>query len=199
MVRFLLFLLSVFFLVEEFGCGKRCNEPDHYFVVSDSFSPEKDSIQVGDTLFFECTIPKLEEDIKTGMLINFSNLVNLGDNLVISDISKFSTHRNAADSFEFVSILGNIYTDQYNAHQLNFVETDSSYIVKIGFIALKKGIYIFTLPDAPGVYRKNHIKCGRGNFRILNSNMDKHLYLFTEIVGSLSNYDATHSYCVKVY
>jgi hypothetical protein len=181
------------------SCGKPCHEPDHNFRIFDSFFPEKDSIKIGDTLFFTCIILKMETDIDTHVLINFSNLDNLGNNLIVSDISKFNQQRNAADSFSFFNVYGEIYSDQYSAKQLKFEESDTSYSLKVGLIALKAGRYIFTLPDAPGIYRKGHLKCGRGNFEILNSNVDKHLYLFENIWGQLSTYDSLHSYCIKVY
>jgi hypothetical protein len=196
-----LFIIVIIFLIvsADSGCGKPCHEPDYNFLISDSFLPEKDSINVGDTLFLICVVPKMETDTNTKMIINFSNLGNLGDNLVISDISKFKMQRNAADSFSYFNVYGKIYSDQYGAKQLSFEETDSTYSLKVGLIALKAGLYIFTLPDAPGIYRKGHVKCGRGNFEILNSNIDKHLYLFENIWGQLSTYDSAHSYCIKVY
>jgi hypothetical protein len=149
--------------------------------------------------YFECIIPKKEKDTKTGKVIDFSNLENLGNNLVISDISKFDKQRNAEDSFLYFNVHGKIYSDQHGIKQLNFEETDTAYLLKVGLIAQKVGQYIFTLPDAPGIYRKGYPKCGRGNFEILNSNTDKHLYLFEDMWGALSEYDSSHSYCVKVY
>ena len=196
MNKFILIIALVHFFA---GCYKPCNEPDYHFSVTESFSPEKDSINVGDTFFLMCIIPKMQMDISTKMVIDFSNLGNLGDNLVISDISKFNMQRDAADSFSYINIEGKIYSDQHGAKQLNFKETDSTYRLKVGLVALKKGLYIFEVPDALGVYRNGHVKCGRGNFEILNSNVNKHLYLFENMWGQLSKYDSSHSYCIKVY
>ncbi len=181
------------------GCHKPCNEPDYHFSVTESFSPEKDSIKVGDTFFLMCIIHKMQMDISTKMVIDFSNLVSFGDHLVISDISKFNIQRDAADSFSYFNIEGKIYSDQYGAKQLSFTENDSTYRLKVGLVALKAGSYIFTVPDAPNVTRKGHVKCGLGNFQIFNSNVNKHLYLFENMWGPLSNYDSSHSYCIKVY
>lgn len=196
-----LLITGVIYLIGllESGCHKPCNEPDYNFLVTESFFHERDSVKVGDTLFLTCIISKAETDINTKMIIDFSNLGNLGANLVISDISKFKMQRDAADSFSYINVEGKIYFDQYGAKQLNFKETDSTYSLKVGLVALKKGLYIFTVPDALGVYRNGHVKCGVGNFQILNSNVNKHLYLFEDMWGQLSNYDSLHSYCIKVY
>ena len=85
---FLLGIISIFST-----CKKPFNEPDYNFSVTESFFPERDSISVGDSLLINCIIPKIETDSTSGKLISFSNLANLGGNLVISDISKFNMQR----------------------------------------------------------------------------------------------------------
>lgn len=192
------FLIFFCILVVNCGCQKPCNEPDYNFTVFESFSPEKESMNIGDTLYLDCKIPKMEKDNNTGQVINFSNLANLGDNLIISDISKFDAKREAADSFSYVNIYGKIYSDNNGAKQFQFMETDSTYRLKVGLILLKAGSYIFTIPDIPGVYRNGHIRCGVGNYAVLNSNINKHLYLFEDLWGALSIYDRNRSYCIKV-
>lgn len=182
------------------GCTKPCHEPDYDFSVYESFSPEKDSMNVGDTLYLNWEILKMQKDKNTGTLINFSNLGNLGDNLVISDITKFhDAKREAADSFSYINIYGKIYSDNYGAKQFQFMETDSSYLLKVGLIPLKAGLYVFTIPDATGIYRNGHVKCGIGDYAVLNANVNKHLYLFENLWGSIiSDYDRNRSYCIKV-
>lgn len=194
------FFILLCIIVVISGCHKPCNEPDYDFSVFESFSPERDSMNIGDTLYLNCEIPKMEKDNNTGQVINFSNLGNLGDNLVISDISKFhDAKREAADSFSYINIYGKIYSDNNGAKQLQFIETDSSYRLKVGFILLKAGSYVFTIPDATGVYRNGHVKCGVGNYAVLNSNGNKHFYLFEDLWGPIiSIYDKNRSYCIKV-
>jgi hypothetical protein len=196
-MKFCLLLLCIIIFIG--GCTKPCHEPDHNFSVFESFTPEKDSMQIGDTLYLNWEILKMQMDKNTGTLINFSNLGNLGDHLIISDINKFyDVKRDAADSFSFINIYGKIYSDDYGAKQLQFMETDSSYRLKVGLILLKAGLYVFTIPDATGINRNGHIKCGIGNYEVLNANMNKHLYLFENLSGPLSTYDRNRSYCLKV-
>lgn len=197
-------LIIIICIIQFFAsCHKPCNEPNYTFNVSESFLPEKDSIGIGDTLWLLSSIPKLQTDVGTQKEIDFSNAENLGSNLIISDINKFTTpSRGAVDSFNFFKINGDIFTiantDADGVKQLSYEETAISYELKVGMIALKAGKYIFTVPDNPSVFRGGKTKCGLGNFQILNQNINKHLYLFEDLLGSLSSYDSNHSYCLKV-
>ncbi|MBC7423832.1 MAG: hypothetical protein H7334_10310 [Ferruginibacter sp.] len=157
-------------------------------------------MNIGDTLYLNWEIPKMQKDKNTNKVINFSDLGNLGDNFIISDISKFkSPKREAAYSFSYINIYGKIYSDKNLAKQLQFMESDSSYCVKVGLMLLKAGSYIFTIPDIPNVYRNGHIRCGVGNYAVLNSNINKHLYLFEDVWGPIiSIYDRNQSFCIKV-
>lgn len=186
------------------GCHKPCDEPNYTFNVSDFFTPEKDSIRIGDTLWLQSSILKLQKDINTQKEISFSNAENLGTTLIISDVGKFrNSLRGAVDSFSFFKINGNIFTasntDINGVKQITYKETTASYELKVGLVALKAGIYIFTVTDNPSVFRKGKTKCGLGAFEILNQNPNKHLYLFEDLLGPLSSYDRNHSYCLKVY
>jgi len=195
-------LVSLIVLTSE-SCHKPCNEPNYSFMVDESFFPQKDSINVGDTIFILSSFNKELTDTTTKKAIKFSNAENLVTALIISDISKFrDTQRGAIDSFSYFNLVGSIFTptntDTLSVKQLTYIETSSTYEIKIALIARKAGIYIFTIPDNPDVFRRNQPKCGTANFEILNRNTQQHLYLFENILGSLSRYDSTHSYCVKV-
>ena len=195
-------LVNLIIIASE-SCHKPCNEPNYSFKVNESFFPQKDSINVGDTIFVLSSFNKELTDTTTKKVIDFSNAENLGTVLIISDITKFrDIQRGAIDSFSYFNLVGSIFTapatDTLNVKQLIYTETSSIYDLKIGLIAKKAGIYIFTIPDNPDVFRKNQTKCGTANFEILNQNTQQHLYLFENILGSLSRYDSTHSYCVKV-
>jgi hypothetical protein len=200
MTKFIIIICIIQLFV---GCHKPCNEPNYTFNVAEAFSPEVDSINIGDTLWLQSSVLKLQADTGTHKEIDFSSAENLGTNLIISDISKFTTSlRGAVDSFNFLKINGNIFsvanTDEKAVKQLTYTQTANSFELKIGIVALKAGSYIFSVPDNPSVYRKGMTKCGLGNFRILNQNNNKHLYLFENLLGPLSTYDRNHSYCIKV-
>ena len=185
-------------------CHKPCNESDHYFSITSNILPEKDSVRVGDTLILTCTTPKIMHDENTNSNIDFKNAQNFGSALGILDVLKFlSSQRGAVDSFNFIPISGDIYSDPaldpQGTKQLKFSETNTDYELKAIVITKKKGVYIFSIGDNPSVFIENRGKCGKASIEILNDNINKHLYLFEDALGQLSDFDRKHSYCVKVY
>ena len=124
------------------SCRLPCSKSGFTFSVKESYFPETDSIEVKDTLWLTCKIPKNIQDISSQQMVYLSNLDNLGVNLIISDISKYVVKRNAEDSFSHYNSQGRIYSDNYGNKQLQFLETDSTYQLKVGLIASKAGSYI---------------------------------------------------------
>jgi hypothetical protein len=197
MSRFFLILWLLTWVIS-YSCHKSgCQQKSYIFTSNYSYYPEKDSIRVGDTLLLTCTIAKQQP------LVYFSGAENLGGNLVISNSDSFALFtRGAVAKFSYFNIKGSIYSTALhpgNVKQISYDETDSSYDLQVGIIAQDKGVFIFSVSDDPGVFRKGSESCGVANFLFVNANKDKHLYLFENLNGPLGVDDHLHSYCFKVY
>ncbi len=185
------------------GCSKPCNEPDYSFSITESFSPEKDSINVGDTMWLVSETPVKMQDITTQARIDYSGAANFGSTLQVIDISKTqSTEIGAVDSFTYIKVIGDIFTDEKisptKVKQLSFNEINGMYKIKIGIIAQKKGAYILFVGNAANIYRTSSPKCGKASIEILNNNVNQHLFLYEDLYGSLSDFDKQHAYCFIV-
>lgn len=198
----LIILISAFVFIN--SCRKPCSEPNYSFSIKGYFTPEKDSVRVGDTLYFISETPTELKDVNTNIEVKYSEAVNLGSGIIITDISKWYNGENGAvDSFSFFNLIGNAYTDpNWAAHdtkQLRFEEANEKYQLKIGIVAQKPGAYAFFVGDAVNVYRRGKPYCGIAKFEILNSNTNQHLYIFENLLnGEMSDYDKKHTYCIKV-
>lgn len=197
-------LLLSFIFSYLIGCHKPCKESDHLFTIDFNFTDGKDSINIGDTIWLSCETSTTMFDKNTQTEIDFRNAENIASALTIADVAKFrSLQRGAIDSFSFIKVIGDIFTDQKldpaGTKQIVFLESDSKYQFKTGIIAQKKGTYIFSIADITTVFIKNKGKCGKASFEVKIANTNKHLYLFENMWGQLSVYDSMHSYCFKVY
>lgn len=54
------FIIQIWIILVFSVCHKPCNDPDYNFSVTESFSPKRDSINIVDTLFLMCIVPKLK-------------------------------------------------------------------------------------------------------------------------------------------
>ena len=188
-------LLNVTLIV---SCRKPCQSDNFEYSGADVFFPEKDSIKVGDTVFVSCIIRKSE--IPEG----FTHVENLGGNLIISNIDSFRlSSRGAVNDFSYINIQGGLYSDMTaspdNVKQISYLETDSSYNLLVGLIGLKKGSYVLTYTDVPGVRWSGPGKCGTANMFFNNVNENKHSYLFEDKLGPSSPRDSATSYCLMVF
>lgn len=155
-INSILFILVAGIVV---SCHKPCQEPNYVFSINAYFTPEKDSINVGDTLWLISETSTKLKDINTGIEVNYENAQNLGSTLGIIDIKKTkSSNFGAIDSFNFIRIIGDIFTDQKISpeavKQLRFEEANGKYRFKAGIIAQKKDSYIFSVSDAVNVLEK---------------------------------------------
>lgn len=203
MKKILVYILFLSIISTAATCHKPCNEPNYSFETGVKFSPESDSLHVGDTIWITSSIPNPVLDNNSGKAIIYEN-ANWGSTLIISDILEFrDSNRGAVADFSYFAKTGSIYsmsgTDTMNVKQLSYQENISGYEFKIGIVAGKKGLYILTIPDNPYLFRKGNPKCGTANLVILNQNNNKHVNLFEDKWGPLSSYDVSHSYCLKVY
>lgn len=195
---------SVFVLLFFVACHKPC-VPNHYTFSIESvlFTPNKDSIRIGDTVFLESVTPTKMMDNANGRTVDYSGANNFGSTLGIGEIIGINNIKDAVDSFSFKAIKGSIYSDPKlsptRVKQIKYLEENGYYRLSIAIIALKRGVYIISTSDMPDVVRK----CDRSTIAMkISNNADQHLHYLKDIYyGStqIDPLDSTHAYCFKVY
>lgn len=188
------------------GCPSVCTETTYSFAVTATFSPQKDSIQVGDTLFLTSTFPNKLTDRLSGKEINYANATNLGTSIFVDLLpGDKSALVDAVSSFDYVSKKGRIYTDPTvpsptRVSQLQYQQIATNYELSIGFIARKKGVYCLTVSNGFSVGRIN-TDCDKASFDIELANTDQHLQYLSRYLNTstVPDYNARGSYCFKVY
>lgn len=200
------YLIAVFILIIGVciatSCGRGCLEAQYNFNMQEVFSPEKDSILVGDTVFMESSHSTSFKDTLTTMLIEFGGSqigVNLGL-LRFPDTS--ATPDGGMNDFSILvfkgKAVGNDNIPTQNKGFL-FAEDGGNYELKIGFVAKQKGVYAISLGNSMGIIKKRS-GCEKANILITNGNVSNHLYFYINFFRGLpiSEYTKTHVYCFKV-
>lgn len=202
-------ILFIFYIVINAGCGyESCAEANYSFAIHSQVFPEKDSINIGDTLFLISSTPKSMMDIKSRTTIDYTNSINFGTVLSIGELIKDSTvPRGAVFDFDYLSIKGRIYNDvsipsPNTVQQLTYGESDTQYELKIAIIPKRKGVYAMGVGDglSSGRHGGSGV-CQKASLGISLINPQQHTYFYQlwRPGYTLTNTELKHLYCFKVH
>ena len=199
----IILFLSIFIFLTSLGCGKNCKEAKYSFLMQETFSPEKDSIAVGDTLWVNSSHSTSFTDLNSQEEVDFSNS-QIGSNIRILNFPDTSqTVIGAVNDFDIIKIYGN-ETGNDNIPTENkgfyYQEINGNYIFKLGFIAKKKGVYGISLGNDFGIVQRKG-GCEKATIEIDNANTNTHLYYYENFFPGdpVSQYTIRHAYFFKVY
>lgn len=167
-----------------FGCPKPCVEANYTFAVTARFTPDMDSIKIGDTIFLESTFPTTLQETQSGRLIDYSGALDIGNSLsVLQLLTSDTLAKDAVSNFSYASLIGKIYNDRNiprpdGVDQLVYSQTGNSYKLNIAIIPKVSGVYGLGLGNGLSNGRTNSNSCEKASFNTTVVNTNQHLYLF---------------------
>ena len=200
------FFFSILFLIVLISCHKLCITSQYNFNggVANIF-PDKDSIHIGDTLWFSSSIPVnlkyTSGNSSDSIYYSLSGAKNMITDFHLTTPLGINSQVGAIDSFSFISIKGSIQLNPLIPHAgktISYVEEGANYLVTFAIVAQKKGVYFLNIID---IYQAEK-KCDKISVVIMMNNADNHLHYLKDIYyggGPINPLDSTHSYCFKVY
>jgi hypothetical protein len=179
--------------------------PSYSFEVTAEFTPEKDSIRVGDTLYLVSEFPSTMIPAGSTQPVDYSRSTGISN---ILNVNKLEPNRVIADAvfdFDYINIDGEIYNSRdipspNRVQQLRYEEKSGMYRLKVGLIPKAKGIYsLATGFSGLSNGRKSGDKCTKASFPTTVTNEDPHLhYLSTHTDTPPEELPPIH-YLFKVY
>lgn len=204
-LKFIIAILSFGFLFTNCSCHKfLCTRHNYNFSIDTTvFYPQRDSIHVGDTLYFSSYTSTTFKNIDDGQSIDYSKADNFGGIIGAIELSEPNIEKGAIGDFTWIALKGKVYTDNKVpspeiVKQAIFTEEDGLYILSVAIIPLKKGIYSLSTGDMPDVVKN----CDRATVTMKITNTDAHLHYLQETYyggGPVNKLDSTHTYNFKVY
>jgi hypothetical protein len=185
-------------IVSMYSCGKNCTNVTYGFELPVKALPDKDTLNIGDTLWFE--INHSTDFINTdGKKITFSNAANLGSLLSFDKLSiagTFTDH--AANLFIFILKEGTEIKAFDNTWERNylFAEKDAYYKFLLAVIPKEKGKFRLLFSNSNNTFRKND-KCTKANFTINFRNTNQHYYLSPFYTGQTNLVGGDYYFVVK--
>jgi hypothetical protein len=166
-------------------CNKRldCDNTVYNFEMGIKAYPDRDSINVGDTIWLEVNEPTTLKDAFSGKMIDYSDAANLSTTIGIAElISANQVNTNGNTFFTFFSQYGNevVRPDTNNFREYRLTEISNMYKFKVAVIPKKIGIYKMFIGSAANVYRRRD-QCTKAGFALNFVSTNQHLY-YNEII-----------------
>jgi hypothetical protein len=189
-------------------CNKRlnCNVTIYSFETNIKAFPDSDSINIGDTIWFELICPTKLRDAISGTMIDYRGAENFGIAIRIFELTGGTVSVpggvGAVFDFDYKLVFGEFIPDNLLPNEnrdYKFVEVGNEYRFKLGVIPKKSGIFSISPGNAANVYTKRN-KCDKASFSITFANTNQHLYFYEQNRPGYtpSEYERTHMYCFKV-
>jgi hypothetical protein len=179
-------------------------EPSYNFAVTAHFTPEQDSIQVGDTLYLVSEFPSTMVPVGGLVTVDYSHSSGIGNNLKVRELLPAGQLNSAAvESFDYFKVHGEIYNSKDIPHpegvqQLRYSERQGEYLLKVGIVPRKKGVYSLVIGNGISNGREGN-ECEKVTFQTTVANTDPHMhYLDDYTTTPLEEIPKIH-YLVKVY
>ncbi len=187
-IKLMMVLIVLFSITVYARCTKDvlgCNEA-YGFVIDAKIYPDKDSINIGDTIFAAVSFPTTPTD-QSGQKHDFSHANNIGTALVVVKLINVSpiNLQDAADDFAFKVFNGNELSNANpkGGRKYSFKEADGLYTFKVAVIPKVSGTYSLNFVNASGVYRNGNPCPKAGFFFQLFNTTNQHYYLYPPAVN----------------
>ncbi|WP_147275793.1 hypothetical protein [Adhaeribacter pallidiroseus] len=138
-----------------------------------AFTPDKDKVQVGDTIYLVSEFPSTLTPIGSQAPVDYTNAATIGSAITIVEYLPNKERKWYVYDFDFIAMKGEAFNSTNipvpeAAEGVRYVETNGKYEMKIAIVPKKKGNYAFLLSNAYSDSRaiKGKDRCDRATFSI---------------------------------
>lgn len=185
-----------------------CNNPDpsYAFAVTAYFTPEQDSLKIGDTLYLVSEFPTTMVPVGGQKPVDYSNSKGIENSLGMVELTSSGIiATDAVPHFGYINKNKQIYNSKEipnpnRFQQLQYEEKNGKYQLKVGFVPKKKGLYLFGIGSGLSNGKTEGDKCTKASFPTTIANTNQNLHHYEKWKGEPMEPGATVlSYLVKVY
>lgn len=160
-----------------------CVVSEYSFQISPKYYPDKDTISIGDTLWFEFNSPDSFADNISGKVVNYANADNLGFYMGFAELVGTNPvqYDGVVSKFSFKLISGMQVPNRLpitDTIEKSFLIKDigGRYWFKMGIVPNSIGTFRFNLGNPVGV-TKNGNSCPKADFTMNITQTNQHYYM----------------------
>ncbi len=173
-----LFVTSLFLI--KCGCKKLqidCTQIRYNFQLPVKAYPDKDSINIGDTLYLKIDESSILRDSISSSNIDYSGTENLGTVITFNKLVAVGKLEYALDKFKISVVKGQKLKQSDIDVEYSFLEEDGRFKFEIAVIPQNSGVFRIIISNSNNTYRKND-KCTKANFNIKFKDTQLHAYYY---------------------
>ena len=180
-------LITVTLITLGSSCGKDknsskpCRGGRYSFEATSEFYPQKEVYNVGDTIFFNSSIPKILYDYVSIQNVDYSNSLGIGGTFTGIYMDTVNQRINEGfNNFEVINLIGTTsqFTNPSNLGiNTRYLENQNNYRFKLGLKLKSKGLFylVATNLGSQGIAGQD---CTNAGFNMVVTNSNKHINLF---------------------
>jgi hypothetical protein len=158
-----------------------CAESNYSFILNAKIFPDRDTVNINDTIWVEINSPDVFTDQISNQTVNFNDAYNLGTDMGFGKLINVSPVQKAyaVNDFNFVLLEGKEITSPNPEliKEFLFPDINGRYKFKLGVIPKSSGSYSFNLGNAVHVYRNGN-SCPKADFQMQLIQTNQHYYLY---------------------
>jgi hypothetical protein len=197
----LLFVTSLFLI--KCDCKKLqidCTKIKYNFQLPMNAYPDKDSINIGDTIWLEIDESTILKDSISSSNIDYSGTENLGTVISFNKLITVGKLEYAIDKFKITVLKGQKLKQSNIDAEYSFSEENRRFKFKLAIVPEDSGIFRMILSNSNNTYRKND-ECTKANFNIEFKDTQLHGYYYNvfdpNVVIDTSNKGNVYYFKVK--
>ncbi len=177
-----------------------CADTKYSFQLSIKAYPDKDTINIGDTVWLEINESTSFQNGQSGQTVDYSGAENLGSVLSFGnyDTTLRSWVNENPNSFDLdlFSGYGKLVNQTAIDLEYLFSERENRYRFLLGVVPKKKGLFSLLFSNSGNTYRRSD-KCTKANFIINFKNTNQHYYLSPSYNGQTDLVGGDYYFVVK--
>jgi hypothetical protein len=179
-LKYITLIFAISFFLIKCDCKKLqidCTNIKYNFQLPVKVYPDKDSINIGDTIWLEVDESTILKDNISSSNVDYSGTENLGTVITFNKLVNIGKLEYAIDNFKITVLKGQKLKQSNIDSEYSFSEENRRFKFKLAIMPEISGVFRIIISNSNNTYRKND-ECTKANFNIEFKDTQLHGYYY---------------------